>query len=198
MSEPLPKIYLVRHGETAWSVEGRHTGKTDIPLTDQGEKNAERLRSLLEGIRPVKALCSPLQRARRTCELAGFGGNLEIEPDLTEWDYGDYEGRTTAEIRRKRPRWSLFRDGCPNGETVEQVGIRADRVIGRVRAREADAILFAHGHLLRVLAARWISLPPRDAALFALSPASVSLLSYEHSKDEPAIALWNARGDKLQ
>ncbi len=191
MSESLPKVYLVRHGETAWSATGRHTGTTDIPLTEKGEANAVKLRSRMAAIHPVKVLCSPLQRARRTCVLAGFGDLAEIDADLIEWDYGDYEGRTTVEIRRERPGWSLFRDGCPHGETVEQVGMRADRIIARLRALDGEAALFGHGHMLRILAARWLSLPPKDGALFALGPAALSLLSYEHSKEDPVIARWN-------
>jgi broad specificity phosphatase PhoE len=185
------KVTLVRHGETEWSLSGRHTGRSDIPLTPRGEANAARLQGRLADSSPVLVLSSPLQRARRTCELAGFGDRMQIDPDLAEWDYGQYEGRKTADIHQELPDWSLFRDGCPGGETAEDVGRRADRVIARVRAVDGDAILFAHGHLLRVLAARWVSLPAESGSLLLLAPASVSILSYEHSLTEPAIALWN-------
>ena len=191
MKKALPRITLVRHGETEWSVTGQHTGRADIPLTARGEENATRLRKRLEAVQPARILCSPLQRALKTCELAGFGSGVKTDADLTEWGYGDYEGRTTADIRRERPGWSLFRDGCPNGETLEQVGERADRLVARVRALDGDAILFGHGHMLRILAGRWLALPAQDAAFFQLAPASVSVLSYEHTVEEPVIALWN-------
>jgi len=185
------KVTLVRHGETEWSLSGRHTGRSDIPLTPRGEANAARLQGRLADSSPVLVLSSPLQRARRTCELAGFGDRMQIDPDLAEWDYGQYEGRKTADIHKELPDWSLFRDGCPGGESADDVGRRADRAIARVRAVDGDAILFAHGHLLRVLAARWVALPPQSGALLLLAPASISILSYEHSLSEPAIALWN-------
>ena len=191
MSKALPKIYLVRHGDTAWSVSGQHTGKTDIPLTPDGEAEAERLQRRLAAIKPVQVWCSPLQRARRTCELAGWGAEMQIDADLTEWDYGDYDGRTTAEIKQERSDWSLFRDGCPNGETAEQVGVRADRIIARARALNGDVLLFGHSHTFRVLAARWLALSAQGGAYFKLAPASVSVLSYEHTEAEPVISLWN-------
>ncbi len=191
MNSTLPRITLVRHGETAWSASGQHTGRTDIPLAARGEENAAQLRSRLQGLQPSQVWSSPLQRARRTCELSGYGDAMEIEPDLSEWDYGDYDGRTTADIRKERPGWSLFRDGCPNGETVLDVGERADRLIARMRSLNEDVLLFGHGHMHRVLAARWVSLAARDGARFLLAPAAVSVLTYEHSIEEPAIALWN-------
>jgi broad specificity phosphatase PhoE len=191
MSKALPKIYLVRHGETAWSITGRHTGRTDIPLTAHGEDNAARLQQRLKGFEPLQVISSPLQRARRTCELAGFGEKMQIDPDLSEWDYGDYEGRTTAEIRQERPDWSLFREGCPNGETAEEVGLRADRLIARLRALNGDALLFGHSHIFRILAARWLALSPQNGSCFQLAPASISVLSFEHTLAEPVIALWN-------
>lgn len=191
MSELLPRIFLVRHGETEWSVTGQHTGSTDLPLTPRGDARASLLRERLKGIDVRFVWSSPLQRARRTCELAGFGQAMTIEPDLTEWAYGDYEGRTTADIRLERPNWSLFRDGCPNGENADQVGVRADRLIARIRDLNADILLFGHNHMFRVLAARWLGLPPRDAAFFQLAVASVSVLSFEHTPDEPVISLWN-------
>ena len=191
MSEALPIIYLARHGETAWSLTGQHTGLTDLPLTERGERNASRLQQRLKGLTFAKVFTSPLQRARRTCELAGFGAVAEIDRDLLEWDYGEYEGRRTAEIHAKRPDWQLFRDGCPGGETPQQVGDRADRVASRVRAIAGNVLLFSSGHFLRVLAARWLGLEPAAGRYFLLSTASVSALSYEHNLSQPAIQLWD-------
>jgi broad specificity phosphatase PhoE len=191
MSESLPEVYLARHGETAWTISRQHTGKTDIPLTESGERNARSLGERLRGISFAKVLVSLLQRARRTAELARFGEQAEVDPDLIEWDYGECEGLTTAEIRRRRPGWDLFRDGCPGGESVEDVGVRADRVIARVRSIEGRTILFGHSHFFRVLAARWLGLPPGDGRFFLLGTASLSILGYEHSRDEPVIRLWN-------
>ena len=151
-------MYLARHGETAWSLSGRHTGRTDIPLTERGEDNARRLRGRLEGITFTEVLVSPLQRARRTCELAGFAAVATVIPDLVEWDYGDYEGRLTSDIRRERPGWYLFRDGCPGGESLAEVSARADRVIARLRADAGRILVFGHGHFFRILAARWMGL----------------------------------------
>jgi broad specificity phosphatase PhoE len=194
MSKALPRIYLVRHGETAWSITGQHTGRRDIPLTAHGEEEAARLRKRLEGIEPLQVLSSPSQRARRTCELAGWSEKMHIDADLSEWDYGDYDGRTTPDIKKERPDWSLFRDGCPNGETAEEVGRRADRVIACIRALNGDVLLFGHSHTFRILAARWLALPAQGGAYFTLAPASVSVLSFEHTAAEPVIALWNADG----
>lgn len=191
MTDQLPKLYLARHGETEWSRSGQHTSSTDIPLTARGEENARRLAERLQGITPAKVLTSPLIRARRTCELAGYGAAAVIEPDLVEWNYGDYEGRRTVEIRTQRPGWRLFRDGCPNGESFEAVRERADRVIARIRAIEGDVLAFGHSHFFRILTARWLGLPVPDARLLVLSTASVSILGYEHVLDEPAIRLWN-------
>jgi broad specificity phosphatase PhoE len=191
MSEMLPVIYLTRHGETAWSLSGQHTGLTDLPLTERGERNARLLGHRLSGLAFVKVFSSPLQRAVRTCELAGFGAVAEVDRDLFEWNYGDYEGRRTAEIHVERPDWQLFRDGCPGGESPEQVGARADRVVSRVRAIQGDVLLFSSGHFLRVLAARWLGLEPAAGRFFLLSTASVSALSYEHNVFEPVIRLWN-------
>jgi broad specificity phosphatase PhoE len=187
----LPVIYLARHGETAWSVTGQHTGLTDLPLTERGERNALRLRKRLAGLVFAKVLTSPLQRAVRTCELAGFGGAAEVDPDLVEWNYGDYEGVRTAEIHATRPDWQLFRDGCPNGESPQDVGARADRVVSRVRAFKGDVLIFSSGHFLRVFAARWLGLEPFAGKLFMLDTASVSALSYEHDLSSPAIRFWN-------
>jgi broad specificity phosphatase PhoE len=187
-----PIIYLARHGETAWSLSGQHTGLTDLPLTARGERNASRLRQRLAGLTFVKVFTSPLQRARRTCELAGFGPVAEIDNDLLEWNYGEYEGRRTSEIRAERPNWQLFRDGCPGGESPEQVAARADRAVRRLRAVEGDVLLFSSGHFLRVLAVRWIGLElTTNARLFMLSTASLSAVGYEDSLERPVIRLWN-------
>jgi broad specificity phosphatase PhoE len=191
MSQDLPAIYLARHGETAWTVSHQHTGRADIPLTPRGELNARRLGQRLAGIDFDRVLTSPLQRASRTCELAGFLAHAGIEPDLMEWDYGQYDGKKTAEIQQDNPDWSLFRDGCPGGESVEQVGARADRLISRLKAVTGPQLLFGHSHFFRVLAARWLQLPPGDGRLLYLTVASVSILSYEHSLEDPAIHLWN-------
>ena len=191
MAEPLPQIFLARHGETAWTVTRQHTGRTDLPLTERGEANARGLVERLRGVTFDRVFASPLRRARRTCELAGFGGRSEVSDDLLEWDYGSYEGRRTAEIRQERPGWFLFRDGCPGGESVEAVGARADRLVARLRGVRGHVLLFGHGHYFRVLAARWLGLPPGDARFFLMSCASLSVLSYEHSLDDPAILLWN-------
>jgi broad specificity phosphatase PhoE len=191
MKQLLPKIYLARHGETEWSLSGQHTGVTDIPLTANGERNARSLGERLRGTSFVKVLTSPLQRARRTCELAGFGAHADIDPDLVEWNYGDYEGKRTADIRKERPSWFLFRDGCPGGESPQAVGARADRVIARLREINGDGIVFSHGHFLRVLGARWLGLSTTDGRLLLLTTASLSVLSYEHDLDEPVLRLWN-------
>jgi probable phosphoglycerate mutase len=191
MNEYLPIVYLARHGETAWSISGQHTGLTDLPLTDRGERNARRLGDRLNGLSFAKVLTSPLQRVSGTCKLAGFGGVAQIEPDLVEWNYGEYEGRRSAEIQAERPDWRLFRDGCPGGETPGEVAARADRVRQRVRSIEGDVLLFSSGHFLRVLAARWLGLEPEAGRFFVLSTASLSALSYEHTLSEPAIRLWD-------
>ena len=191
MSEALPSVYLARHGETAWSISGQHTGLTDLPLTERGERNARRLGDRLNGLSFAKVLTSPLQRTARTCELAGFGRLAEVEPDLLEWNYGEYEGRRSDEIHAERPDWRLFRDGCPGGENPGQVGARADRILQRIRSIRGDVLLFSSGHLLRVLAARWLGLEPGAGRLFLLSTASLSALSYEHNLSEPAIRLWD-------
>ena len=191
MSEPLPVNYVARHGETVWSLSGQHTGLTDLPLTERGERNARRLGERLHGINFTKIFTSPLQRAAGTCELAGFGAAAEVDRDLLEWNYGEYEGRRTAEILAERPEWELFRDGCPGGESPDQIGARADRVVSRVRAVEGDVLLFSSGHFLRVLAARWLGLPPGAGRYFLLSTASLSALGYEHNRSEPVIRLWN-------
>ncbi len=190
----LPVVYLARHGETAWSLAGRHTGTTDLPLTERGERDAGRLGERLKGIAFAKVFTSPLRRAARSCELAGFGAVAETDPDLVEWNYGEYEGRRTAEIREDRPGWRLFRDGCPGGETPEQVGARADRVVRRVRAVRGDVLIFSSGHFLRVLSARWLGLAPAAGGQFLLDAAGLCELGYEHGLSEPAIRLWNDTG----
>ena len=184
------ELLLARHGETEWSLNGRHTGRTDLPLTENGRRLALRLAPRLEGHRFALVLTSPLRRAIETCELAGLGAQAQVRDYLREWDYGDYEGITTAEIQRQRPGWSLWRDGCPNGEVAAQVGARADRVIAEVRAADADSIAFGHGHLLRVLAARWLGLAPESGAMFALGTGTLSTLGYEH--DTAVIRSWSA------
>ncbi len=191
MSQPLPSVYLARHGETEWTVTGQHTGLTDIPLTERGERNARALGDRLKGLTFAHVFTSPLQRARRTCELAGFGDRAVVDPDLVEWNYGEYEGLTTAEILKKRPDWKLFRDGCPGGESVAEVGARADRVVGRLRALDGDVLLFSSSHFLRVLAARWLGLEASYGRLFYLGTATLSVLGYDHGKDEPVLRLWN-------
>ncbi len=191
MSNELPAIYLARHGETAWSLSGQHTGLTDLPLTERGEKNARALGDRLKGLKFVKVFTSPLQRAVRTCELAGFGAVADVDRDLLEWNYGQYEGRRTSEIHAERPDWQLFRDGCPGGESPDQVGARADRVVGRMRAVEGNVLLFSSGHFLRVLAARWLGLEPAAGRFFLLSTASLSALGYEHNRSQPVIRLWD-------
>lgn len=191
MSDPLPLFYLARHGETAWTLSGQHTGRTDLPLTAHGEDQARALGRRLRGPAFAKVLTSPSQRAVRTCALAGFGAAGEIDPDLAEWDYGAYEGRRTPEILAERPGWQLFRDGAPGGETPAEIGARADRAIARIRAVEGDVLVFSSAHISRVLAARWLGLPAAGGRLLTLATASLSLLGYEHNLGEPAIRLWN-------
>jgi probable phosphoglycerate mutase len=183
-------VVLVRHGETAWSRSGQHTGRTDVPLTPDGQAAAARLEPLLAGVEFAQVLSSPLQRARRTAELAGFGGRLSLEADLMEWNYGDYEGLTSAEIKAQAPGWLVFTDGCPAGESPEQVGERVDRLLARVRAERGPTLLFAHGHLLRVLVARWLDLPPSEGRRFLLDTATLNVLS--HYQGVPALSCWNA------
>ena len=192
MSEELQIVYLARHGETAWSLTGQHTGLTDLPLTERGERNARQLGERLRGLTFAKVYTSPLQRAARTCELAGFGAVAEVDRDLVEWDYGQYEGRRTAEIQAERPDWLLFRDGCPGGESPVQASARADRVVSRLRAVQGDVLLFSSGHFIRVLATRWIGLEvTANARRFMLSTASLSAVGYENELSRPVIRLWN-------
>jgi broad specificity phosphatase PhoE len=182
-------VFAIRHGETAWSLSGQHTGTTDIPLTDNGRRLAERLRPMLARESFALVLCSPMQRAWETCKLAGFGNQLTIDPDLVEWNYGAYEGLTPKQIHETAPGWLIFRDSCPGGETPEQVGARVDRVIVRIRAAEGDVALFAHGHVLRVLVARWIGLPASAGQHFLLDTGTLCVLGYY--RDEPAVKIWN-------
>ena len=191
MNGKLQSICLVRHGETAWSRSGQHTGLTDLPLTDCGEQNARLLRERLAGISFAAVFKSPLQRASRTCELAGFGAVAKEDRNLLEWNYGNYEGLRSPEIHAQNPDWQLFRDGCPGGESPAQVAARADTVIKNVRSIDGDVLLFSSGHFLRTLAARWLGLEPVAGKYFALDPASMSLLGFEHVVSQPVIQYWN-------
>ncbi len=187
----LPTVYLARHGETAWSKSGQHTSHTDLPLLPAGEDAARQLRERLAGLHFERVFSSPLSRATRTAELAGF--TPELDDDLREWNYGDYEGITSAEIARQRPGWDLFRDGAPNGESPEQVAARADRLVARLKALRGNILCVAHGHILRVLAARWINFPVQLGAALLLDTASISILSFNHhNRNEPAIQVWNS------
>jgi broad specificity phosphatase PhoE len=181
--------FVMRHGETAWSLSSRHTGRTDLPLTDNGRRNAERLRPALAKEAFARVFVSPMRRARETCELAGLGNVAVIDPELVEWNYGEYEGLTPGQIHKKVPDWLIFRDGCPDGEMPEQVGARVDRVIARIRAVDGDVALFAHGHVLRVLAARWIGLPPGAGQHFLLDTGTLCVLSSYY--ELPAVRVWN-------
>jgi broad specificity phosphatase PhoE len=191
MSTPPQEVVLVRHGETEWTRNGKHTGHTDIPLTEAGQREAEAVRRALRGRSFALVLTSPLQRAAETCRLAGFGDGAVRRDELKEWDYGAYEGRKTADIRKQRPGWTLWRDGVPDGEMPAEVGERVDRVIAELRAAAGDVAVFAHGHVLRVLAARWLGLEAEAGRLFALDPATISALGYE--RETPVIRLWNKR-----
>jgi len=191
MTKTLPVTYLARHGETAWTITGQHTGRTDLPLTERGEVNARRLCERLRGLTFARVFTSPLQRAKQTCELAGFGAVVQIDADLLEWNYGEYEGRLTVDILKERPDWQLFRDGCPGGELPQQVASRADRVVSRVRAVTGDVLIFSSGHFLRMLATRWIGSEPINGRSLILGTASLSALGYEHSISQPVIRLWN-------
>jgi len=190
--EELPVVYIARHGNTAWTHSGQHTGLTDLPLTPDGERNAVRLGERLMGLSFAKVFTSPLQRASRTCELAGFAAGAETDPDLVEWNYGKYEGLTSAQILQQHPNWDLFRDGVPEGESPAQIGERADRVIERIRNAAGDVLLFTSGHFIRVFTARWLGLAPgAGGRYFLLNPASLSALGYEHNLSRPVIRLWN-------
>jgi broad specificity phosphatase PhoE len=191
VTERLPVVYLARHGNTAWTHSGQHTGMTDLPLTADGERNAVRLGDRLKGLTFAKVFTSPLERAAKTCELAGFGAVAETNPDFVEWNYGKYEGITSAQILQQRPNWDLFRDGCPGGESPAQIGERAARVVEGIRRVSGDVLLFSSGHFIRVLTACWMGLGPNGGRYFLLNPASLSALSYEHNLSRPAIRLWN-------
>jgi len=191
MSKTFPIVYLARHGETAWTITGQHTGRTDLPLTPRGEADALLLKQRLNGLRFAQVFSSPLQRALRTCELAGFGPVAQVDADLVEWDYGEYEGRRTVDILKETPDWQLFRDGCPGGESPDRIAARADRIVERVRAANADVLIFSSGHFLRVLATRWANIALPYGKSLMLSTSSLSALSYENSMSHPVIRLWN-------
>ena len=191
MSETFPVAWLVRHGETEWSVAGRHTGLSDLPLTARGEDSARDLVARLRRLVVAKVYTSPLKRAARTCALAGYGDVAQTDPDLVEWDYGEFEGLTAREIRARQPGWTLFRDGCRGGETLAAVGARADRVVQRLRAVDGNTLVFSSGHFLRVLAARWLDETPSTARHFVLGTAAICALGYDHDRTEPVIRLWN-------
>jgi probable phosphoglycerate mutase len=191
MTDKIPVVYIARHGNTAWTHSGQHTGLTDLPLTPDGERNAVRLGERLKGMSFAKVFTSPLQRASRTCELAGFGSEAETDRDLVEWDYGKYEGLTSAQIRQNNPNWDLFRDGAPGGESPTDIGERANRVVRRIRSVSGDVLLFSSGHFIRVLTGCWLGVGPAAGRFFLLSPASLSALSYEHNLSQPAVRLWD-------
>jgi probable phosphoglycerate mutase len=192
MFDGLSAAYLCRHGETEWAKTGQHTGLTDLPLTARGEDEARRLGERLKGLKFAQVFTSPLRRAHRTCELAGFGDRAVVDADLVEWDYGRYEGRTSLEIRREQPDWHIFEHGCPGGESVADVAARADRMVERLRTVEGDALVFSSGHFLRMLTARWVGLPPTGGAAFHLDTASLSIVAYERALHEPVVRLWNS------
>ena len=193
MSSAFPEIYLVRHGETEWSASGKHTGRTDIPLTPAGEEAARHIAARLSGLTFSAVWSSPSQRASKTCALAGFGSQAVTKAELAEWDYGAYEGLTTKQILAERPGWRLFRDGCPRGELTSDVGARADLIIGQLRQTDGTILIFSSSHFLRVLAARWLGLQPEAGGLFVLDTASISILGYEHDLTEPVIRRWNQK-----
>jgi broad specificity phosphatase PhoE len=192
-----PQLWLIRHGETEWSLSGAHTGRTDLPLTDRGKQRAQAIGKYLNGRPFALVLTSPMQRARETCRLAGYGDEAVIDDSLREWDYGDYEGRSSADIRKDRPGWNLWQDGVINGETVEQVAERARVVVNRAlfegKNKQGDCALFAHGHILRILTACWLRVAPNDGKLFALDTATVSILGWEH--ESRVIRVWNRSSD---
>lgn len=191
MSEAFPVVYLARHGETVWTITGQHTGHKDLPLTERGERNARQLGERLSGLTFARVFTSPLRRAMRTCELAGFGSVAQIDHDLIEWNYGEYEGRLTTDVLAERPDWQPFRDGYPGGESPQEVAARGDRVVSRVRAVAGDVLLFSSGDFLRVLATRWIGIEPIHARSLLLNTASLSAVSYEDPHSQPAIRWWN-------
>jgi broad specificity phosphatase PhoE len=192
MSSDLPRLFLARHGDTAWTDSRQHTGRTDLPLNERGEERARQIGERLQRFSFIRVFTSPLQRASKTCELAGFGAVAQVDPELLEWDYGRFEGKLTRDIVKERPGWELYRDGCPDGESPEDVAARADRFIARVRGIGGDVLAFSSGHIIRMIAARWLGLPPACGRFFYCRPASVGVLGFEHkSLDEPIIGLWN-------
>ncbi len=191
MDKGLPRIYIVRHGQTLWSLQGRHTGTTDIPLTKKGEEQAGYLKKYLSRKKFVSVLSSPLQRSLRTCEIAGYKNICEVRNELKEWNYGNYEGIKTSEIKDKMPSWNLFEHGCPNGETIQDVEKRADVIISEIRNRNGDILIFSHGHFLRIFALRWIGIDTKFAKNILLGTAAMSVLGYDHNLNEPAMLLWN-------
>jgi probable phosphoglycerate mutase len=192
MSSDLPRLFLARHGDTAWTDSRQRTGRTDLPLNEHGEEHARQLADRLQRFSFVRVFTSPLKRASKTCALAGFAEVAKVDPDLMEWDYGQFEGKLTRQILKERPGWELFRDGCPDGESPQDVAARSDRFIGRVRGVEGDVLAFSSAHIIRMIAARWLGLPPGAGRLFFCRPASVGVLGFEHNnRDEPIIGLWN-------
>lgn len=192
MESTLPRLYLARHGDTAWTESRQHTGLTDIPLNERGEANARALGQRLHRYNFTQVFTSPLLRASRTCELAGYGPVAKVDPDLVEWDYGRYEGMLTVDILKAQPNWELFRDGCPEGESPDDVAARADRFLEKVKAESGDVLAFSSGHIIRMIAARWFQLPPYAGRAFYCRPASLGILGYEHGRrEEPIIELWN-------
>ena len=198
MSSDLPKLYLARHGDTAWTDSHQHTGRTDLPLNERGGEHARQLGERLQGFSFVRVFTSPLQRASKTCELAGFGAGAEVDPDLIEWDYGRLEGTLTSDVLKERPGWELYRDGCPDGEAPGDVAARADRFIARVRGITGDVLAFSSSHIIRMIAARWLGVAPAAGRFFYCDPASVGVLGFEHnSRDQPIIRLWNFAGPAI-
>jgi broad specificity phosphatase PhoE len=192
MSIELPRLFLARHGDTAWTDSRQRTGRTDLPLNERGEERARQIGEQLQRFAFVRVFTSPLQRASRTCALAGFGAVAEVDPNLVEWDYGRFEGNLTKDIIKERPGWEMFRDGCPEGESPRDVAARADGFITQVRRIEGDVLAFSSAHIIRMIAARWLGLPPAAGRFFYCRPASVGVLGFEHnSRDEPIIGLWN-------
>jgi len=192
MASALPRLYLARHGDTAWTDSHQHTGRTDLPLNERGEEHARQIGARLRRFSFSHVFTSPLQRASKTCELAGFGAGAEVDQDLIEWDYGRFEGKLTSDVLKERPGWELYRDGCPDGEAPGDVAARADRFIARVRGMTGDVLAFSSGHIIRMIAARWLGVPPAAGRFFFCDPASVGVLGFEHdSRDQPIIRLWN-------